>query len=45
MLQSEQRKNETMKKDKKKAGAELDLNAGIVAPVRANQKQGNPEQV
>jgi hypothetical protein len=30
MLQSEQKKNDAMKKDKKKAGAELDLNQGIL---------------
>jgi len=38
MLQSEQKKNDAMKKDKKKAGAELDLNQGILIKPNANNK-------
>ena len=34
MLQSEKRKNDMFSKDKKKDGAELDLNAGVLAPVK-----------
>jgi len=38
MLQSEQKKNDAMKKDKKKAGAELDLNQGILIKPNTNNK-------
>ena len=42
MLQSEQKKNDAMKKDKKKAGAELDLNQGIlIKPAAAKTSQSN----
>ena len=34
MLSSEKRKNDMFSKDKKKDGAELDLNAGVLAPVK-----------
>lgn len=43
MLQSEQKKNDAMKKDKKKAGAELDLNQGIlIKPTAAKTTQSAP---
>ena len=41
MLQSEQKKNEAMKKDKKKTGAELDLNQGILIKPAAQKNTTN----
>jgi hypothetical protein len=46
MLKTEERKNDMLKKDKKKDKQEFDLNTGVIAPVKAApapvQKQAQP---